>query len=59
MAFCGIQQPKLAKRQQPQESGHDDDIVARQLREAAEKETDPILKEKIWEQYRKYKKSQK
>ena len=33
----------------------DDDIVARQLREAAEKETDPELKEKLWEEYRKYK----
>ena len=35
-------------------SGYDD-IVARQLREAAEKETDPELKEKLWEEYRKYK----
>ena len=34
----------------------DDDIVARQLREAAEKETDPALKEKLWEEYRRYKK---
>ncbi len=33
----------------------DDDIVARQLREAAEKETDPELKEKLWLEYRKYK----
>ena len=33
----------------------DDDIVARQLREAAEKESDPELKEKLWEEYRKYK----
>jgi hypothetical protein len=33
----------------------DDDIVARQLREAAEKETDPVLKEKLWQEYRKYK----
>ena len=32
-----------------------DDIVARQLREAAEKETDPELKKKLWEEYRKYK----
>lgn len=38
------------------ESGYDD-IVARQLREAAEKETDPELKEKLWEEYRKYKES--
>ena len=35
-------------------SGYDD-IVARQLREAAEKESDPELKEKLWEEYRKYK----
>jgi len=34
----------------------DDDVVARQLREAAEKETDPELKKKLWEEYRKYKK---
>lgn len=33
----------------------DDDIVARQLREAAEKETDPELQKKLWEEYRKYK----
>jgi hypothetical protein len=33
----------------------DDDIVARQLREAAEKETDPVLKEKLWREYDKYK----
>jgi len=32
----------------------DDDIVARQLREAAEQETDPEVKEKLWEEYRKY-----
>ena len=36
----------------------DDDIVARQLREAAEAETDPALKEKLWEEYRKYKQGQ-
>ena len=35
--------------------GNDDDVVARQLREAAEKETDPVLKKKLWEEYRKYK----
>ncbi len=32
-----------------------DDVVARQLREAAEKETDPVMKEKLWEEYKKYK----
>ena len=36
--------------------GDDDDVVARQLREAAEKETSPELKAKLWEEYRKYKK---
>jgi len=35
--------------------GSDDDVVARQLREAAEKETDPELKKKLWDEYRKYK----
>jgi len=34
----------------------DDDIVARQLREAAENETDPELKEKLWKEYEEYKK---
>lgn len=34
----------------------DDDIVARQLKEAAEKESDPQLKEKLWDEYYKYKK---
>ena len=36
-------------------SGHDDDIVARQIREAAENETDPELRKKLWEEYRNYK----
>jgi len=38
-------------------SKEDDDIVARQLREAAEKETDPELKEKLWKEYEAYKKN--
>jgi hypothetical protein len=38
-------------------SSADDDIVARQLREAAEKETDPELKTKLWKEYEDYKKS--
>ncbi|MEM7466823.1 MAG: hypothetical protein AAF387_08065 [Pseudomonadota bacterium] len=33
----------------------DDDIVARQLREAATKESDPVLREKLWQEYRRYK----
>ncbi|WP_297185721.1 hypothetical protein [uncultured Porticoccus sp.] len=35
--------------------GRDDDIVARQIREAAMKEQDPVLREKLWDEYRKYK----
>ena len=31
-----------------------DDIIARQLREAAMKEDDPELREKLWDEYRKY-----
>ncbi|MDH3748163.1 MAG: hypothetical protein OER97_08140, partial [Gammaproteobacteria bacterium] len=33
----------------------DDDIVARQLREAALTEEDPVLRERLWDEYRKYK----
>ena len=33
----------------------DDDIIARQLREAALVEEDPGLRERLWEEYRKYK----
>jgi len=36
-------------------SQNDDDIVARQLKEAAEQETDPEVKARLWEEYRKYK----
>ncbi|HXV63272.1 MAG TPA: hypothetical protein VEK15_21415 [Vicinamibacteria bacterium] len=35
--------------------GSDDDIVARQLREAAMNEEDPELREKLWDEYRAYK----
>ena len=34
----------------------DDDIVGRQIREAAMKETDPELRAALWEEYRRYKK---
>ena len=37
--------------------GSDDDIVARRLRKAAEQETDPELKEKLWKEYIEYKKN--
>ena len=33
----------------------DDDVVARQLREAAMAEKDPELRESLWEEYRRYK----
>ncbi len=39
--------------------GQDDDIVARQIREAAMQEKDPVLREKLWDEYRKYKNQQK
>lgn len=35
-------------------SGDDDDVVARQLREAALHEPDPVLREKLWDEYRQY-----
>ncbi len=35
--------------------GNDDDVVARQLREAAMREPDPELRQKLWQEYRKYK----
>ena len=35
-------------------SGRDDDVVARQLREAAMTEPDPELREALWEEYRNY-----
>jgi hypothetical protein len=36
-------------------SGEDDDIIARRLRRAAEAETDPELKQKLWDEYIDYK----
>lgn len=47
------------RAKEPPESDQDDDIVARQLREAAEKETDPELKKKLWKEYEDYKKGSK
>jgi hypothetical protein len=48
-----VERPPTAGRPDLEEG--DDDIVARQLREAAEQETDPEVKERLWEEYRKYK----
>ena len=35
----------------------DETVVARQLREAAERETDPVLRQKLWLEYRNYTRS--
>lgn len=35
--------------------GDDDDVVARQLREAAMREPDPEVRDKLWNEYRRYK----
>lgn len=52
-----VKTPRSGATRQPPgiPDGSDDDVVARQLREAAEKETDPELQKKLWEEYRKYK----
>jgi hypothetical protein len=47
------------ERQAAADGGVGDDIVARQLREAAEKESDPALREKLWAEYRKYREAKK
>lgn len=47
------------ERQAVADGGAGDDIVARQLREAAEKESDPALREKLWAEYRKYREAKK
>ena len=48
-----------SREEQGRARTEDDDIVARQLREAAENETDPELKEKLWKEYDEYKKNQR
>ena len=35
--------------------GQGDDIVLRQIRDAASKEQDPVLREKLWDEYRRIK----
>jgi hypothetical protein len=35
-------------------TGSDNDIVARRLRKAAEQETDPVVKAKLWKEYAQY-----
>ena len=36
-------------------SAENDDIIAKQFRQAAEEETDPVAKAKLWNEYRRYK----
>src|SRR6186713_258432 len=50
-------QAKAPPRTVPRPAGSNDDIVARRLRKAAEQETDPELKEKLWKEYIEYKKN--
>ena len=50
-------QPRATETFPPPEdipSGRDDDVVARQLREAAMNEPDPELREALWDEYRNY-----
>ena len=47
--------PKVYDLPEDIPSGNDDDIVARQLREAAMREPDPDIREALWNEYRKYK----
>jgi hypothetical protein len=46
-------------RQRVMDGTSDDDVVARQLREAAEREADPVLKEKLWAEYKKYREARR
>ena len=56
MASRGSAQEGAERGTEPDHSdGYDDDIVARQIREAAERETDPELKAKLWKEYEDYK----
>jgi hypothetical protein len=49
--------PSTAQVELPEDipDARDDDVVARQLREAAMNEPDPVLREKLWDEYRRYK----
>ena len=48
-------EPLEPSKDQQADLRRNDDIVARQIREAAERETDPELKKKLWEEYYNYK----
>ena len=52
----GMDEQEVARRTPDDiEALIDDDIVAKQLREAALAEEDPELRERLWDEYRKYK----
>jgi len=52
----GMSQEEIAQRTPDDVASMvDDDIIARQLREAALAEEDAVLRERLWEEYRKYK----
>ena len=47
--------PSSRQREVGKMPPRENDILAQQLREAAEKEKDSVLREKLWAAYRKYK----
>ena len=52
---AGLSEGEIAQRTPDDiEVMMDDDIVAKQLREAALAEDDPELRDRLWEEYRKY-----
>lgn len=55
MGGSAPQNPAVYKPPQDIPDGNNDDVVARQLREAAMREPDPEVRERLWNEYRKYK----
>jgi len=57
IARAGTPPQNPAKYEPPGDipQGNDDDVVARQLREAAMREPDPEVRERLWNEYRRYK----
>ena len=55
-AIAGLTQQQIEERTPEDIPGlADDDIIARQLREAALTEENPELRERLWDEYRKFK----
>jgi hypothetical protein len=52
--FSNNNQPETFPVPEDIPNGNNDDVVARQLREAAMTEPDPELREKLWDEYRAY-----